>query len=441
MANTVEVVINAKDASGAAFKSAAANSKLLNAQIKQTGIAFNQFGNLASTLGQNQLAGLINQVENLTVSKLKLTEALKGSKLAMAAIGTAAVAAGYGIGDWVRQFVPFFNDVDKLEKGASIMERIQAVSNSRLALRDPARGAAAADRNSTASQIGAIQNQFGMFGQRKELTEQENELIFQLQQLQAERETKLEEEKNVTINKALRDSLNERLLMESEFAGATSVEMARFNDLRAEIEKNKVLDDEQKHKIIEDQYRVHNLKLSQIHQAAQEKIVQQEKATRKRQLDQAAFYLDASASIMGSLSTLAGTLGKKQFGLAQALRYGEAVMSTASGIARAFADYMWPYSAVVAATVGAAGAAQIATIASAKAPQAHSGLDYVPQDATYKLKQGEMVLDPGTSDSVRNSVGGGATMVVVNLDSVPILKAIGQASRDGRLQISARAVV
>lgn len=48
----------------------------------------------------------------------------------------------------------------------------------------------------------------------------------------------------------------------------------------------------------------------------------------------------------------------------------------------------------------------------ALAGQAHDGLDYVPREGTYLLDKGEMVLDKGTSDAVRNGVGGGRSVVV-----------------------------
>ena len=54
-----------------------------------------------------------------------------------------------------------------------------------------------------------------------------------------------------------------------------------------------------------------------------------------------------------------------------------------------------------------------------------------------------MVLDPGTSDMVRNNAlgGGGSTHVTVQIDGDTLFRAMGRASRDGRLNISARGVV
>lgn len=90
----------------------------------------------------------------------------------------------------------------------------------------------------------------------------------------------------------------------------------------------------------------------------------------------------------------------------------------------------------------AAFAAGMANVSMIRGQQAHAGLDYVPQEATYLLQKGEMVLDPGTSDQVRNSAlgGGGATTVTVLLDGYELFKAMGRASRDGRLTLSSRAI-
>jgi hypothetical protein len=78
--------------------------------------------------------------------------------------------------------------------------------------------------------------------------------------------------------------------------------------------------------------------------------------------------------------------GNKSFAkAAAAIAMAMAIINTAQGITKAFADYTWPFSLVVAGIVAAAGAIQIATIASQKFHEggiirAHNGLavDEVP---------------------------------------------------------------
>jgi hypothetical protein len=70
------------------------------------------------------------------------------------------------------------------------------------------------------------------------------------------------------------------------------------------------------------------------------------------------------ASIAGSLASFMEATGSKSFGVMKALRYGEAVINTAAGVMQALGTIAPPYSYIAAAATAAAGAVQIATIAS-----------------------------------------------------------------------------
>lgn len=152
---------------------------------------------------------------------------------------------------------------------------------------------------------------------------------------------------------------------------------------------------------------------------------------------------DQSASILGSMAQTAQAFGRKGFVAYQALAVGQAIVSTAAGAARALADYPWPLSAVMAAAVAAAGAAQIATIVSQKPPQAHAGATYVPEDSTYLLKQGERVLAPEQNQDFTEFMenGGSTATVILQIDGYAIGQVLGRLSRDGRLTIDERAVI
>lgn len=73
-------------------------------------------------------------------------------------------------------------------------------------------------------------------------------------------------------------------------------------------------------------------------------------------------------------------------------RMMEAVVSTAAGVARAFADYIFPYSAIIAGLVGALGAVQIATIASAPIPQYFRGTKSSPEGLAHVGEKGQEIL-------------------------------------------------
>jgi hypothetical protein len=81
----------------------------------------------------------------------------------------------------------------------------------------------------------------------------------------------------------------------------------------------------------------------------------------KQTLDQRLSY---TSNILGNLSTLQNTSSRKMFEVGKIAAYANAVVSTAAGIARQFAD-LPIYAAIPAAiAVAAAGAVQIASIAS-----------------------------------------------------------------------------
>jgi len=118
--------------------------------------------------------------------------------------------------------------------------------------------------------------------------------------------------------------------------------------------------------------------------------------------------LNVTGNMLGSMASLAASFGKKGFRLYQLLAIGEAHMSMAAGITRAFKDYAYPWSIVVAAMVGAACTAQIASIAMQKPPEAHTGLDFVPQERTYLLSKGERVVQPQANKDLTEFLQGGA---------------------------------
>lgn len=148
---------------------------------------------------------------------------------------------------------------------------------------------------------------------------------------------------------------------------------------------------------------------------------------------------DLAARGFGAVAQLAGAFGKKWFALQQAMRYGEAVMHGAAGIARAFADWPWPYSAVVAGIVGVETAAQIATIASQKGPQAHSGLDFVPDNATYALERGEGVIKRDQNERLAQFLDNPPNIRIF-IGSHEIKDFMWDSTRDGSIAVHPRAV-
>jgi len=98
------------------------------------------------------------------------------------------------------------------------------------------------------------------------------------------------------------------------------------------------------------------------------------------------------------LAGFLGQAGEENSGAARAskaLSSGLAIIDTALGITKALATYPWPYSLVVAGIVGAAGAAQIATINGVGFAE---GTDSVPA----MLTPGEMIFPQSMADAIRS---------------------------------------
>ena len=439
MANVAEVIFRGTDQTSAVAKTIARNVKQTSSEMKGLGMAFSQASTLANQFGNTALAGVVGQLDNAVMSMSMMTKEVMKSKAGFVALAAAVTAGGYAIGNSIRQYIPFFNEPDKLEAAAKTMREAAEVSNQRLALRDPKRAQENALQSSTQQRINELRAGGG-------LTPEKENLIFQLEQFKTEAlqkgiEDREELENQAGMKLALRQQeyAIQAITAENEFAGQKMAVRSWEAEQRRQIDDMELVSESAKNTAKVELAKATAAKINEINQRAKDAEI----ARWKSQLNAFASYTGGVASGLGQLASVTATMGKKYFRVTQALRYGEAIMSTAAGIARAYAEYPWPYSTIVAAIVGASGLAQVAAIASAKGPQAHAGLDYVPQEATYKLSRGEMVLDPGTSDMVRNNAlgGGGTTSVSVYLDGDTLFRAMGRASRDGRLNISARGVV
>lgn len=133
-----------------------------------------------------------------------------------------------------------------------------------------------------------------------------------------------------------------------------------------------------------------------------------------------------------------GTKHREFFRLYQAMAVGEALISTYAGITRAFKDYMWPYSMIVAGIVGTAGFAQVANIASmSPGGAAHGGIDFVPAEQTFLLDRGERVVSPRQNEDLTEFLGGSGQdlTVILNVDGEALYKVMRKGVRSGQLNL------
>lgn len=119
---------------------------------------------------------------------------------------------------------------------------------------------------------------------------------------------------------------------------------------------------------------------------------------------------------MGNLSSLMSSKNEKLWKLGKAAALSSALINTSLAITKTMSSVPYPWNIPLAAAQGLAGMVQVQNIRSQQfSGQAHSGLDNVPREGTYLLQKGEMVLDAGTSEQVRNNAtGGGSLNVTIN---------------------------
>lgn len=173
------------------------------------------------------------------------------------------------------------------------------------------------------------------------------------------------------------------------------------------------------------------------------KLQQLERETAQQRQLAVAESVGMSAQILGSLSQIAATQGRKQFALTQGLRYGETVMHGASAIIRAWADPGWPLAIGLTAVIAAQTAAQLAVIASQKPPQAHGGASFIPEEATYLLKRGERVLSPGQNADFTSMIQGGGMggqSIHLHIGTHQVASWFFDGSRNGEIALHPRAV-
>ncbi len=162
--------------------------------------------------------------------------------------------------------------------------------------------------------------------------------------------------------------------------------------------------------------------------------------------------LVAVSGAFGGMADAAKAFGKKGFAAAKAFAIAQATIDTFVAAQGAYASLskipiVGPALGIAAAAAAvAAGFARVASIKSTDPGVAHAGLTSVPEEATYILNRGERVLAPEQNQDLTKFLNGGGgfggpTEITINLDGQVLAKGIGTMSRDGRLEISTRAII
>ena len=183
-------------------------------------------------------------------------------------------------------------------------------------------------------------------------------------------------------------------------------------------------------------------------------------AKRKRDAQEASVKFQTTAALLGGLSQLSASFGEDNFKTTKALRIGEAVINTYAGANLAYAEYGWPYGAVAAAAVIAAGLANVNTIRQQKPTRAQQGLGLVQRaEEPALLHLGETVLtrdqtgiladflqERNTAPTSAEATGGGnGVSVNLNVENFTLMsdddEAIGELTTAIRRQLEEQNLV
>ncbi len=446
MANIVEIVIKGADQSAKPIMDASNNLKNLGktaaTQAQNLRMSFHAIGQVAQRFGGEQIAGAVVQIEGLGI-------AAQGAAQAFTRFGAARVAA-YGVlaAAAVAGVATIQNQIEKQE----LLATAQAAG---VAIQDDLSISLLKYKSATDAAFQSEQSRYRLQQQRIIELEKEGVEVEQLNRLNEEA-NRLAKEKILAdaerkVDAAWSDmfGMQGKLIKSSSFGTGGGRGYETFTPEQAA----EVLSTRRKYDAMLESFKQYTSEKDEVDayskaiEAQREKsihdmVLRFEREKLQARLRTFSNYAGQVGSIFGSLATIMEQQGKKSFAFTQALRYAEAVVNTAAGVARAFAEYTWPYSVVVAAAVAAAGAAQIAVIANQKPPQAHGGLSYVPEEATYKLSKGERVLAPRQNRDLTDALqGGGMGGGDIHIDGVKLGQVLHNMSRNGTLKIARRAIV
>ncbi|MCH7477159.1 MAG: hypothetical protein IIA14_03545 [SAR324 cluster bacterium] len=139
----------------------------------------------------------------------------------------------------------------------------------------------------------------------------------------------------------------------------------------------------------------------------------------------------AMAQSFGGFAALMATQGRGQFNFFKTLAIAEATAASYTAFTKALASGLGPpWTFFMAAGALARGLAAVRRIQQLQPPQAHGGLDFVPQEQTFLLNRGERVLAPDQNRDLmdflrRQTVPGGS-------DAAPQINITIQGGADER---------
>lgn len=137
------------------------------------------------------------------------------------------------------------------------------------------------------------------------------------------------------------------------------------SELIAQIREDANLEAIEKRQLINDLEIEDEKKLAEKIMDIKYALIENEKAADKIRAENTRAAIMGVGDIFGSFATIVGEASEQAFNMSKALNYGQAIMSTAAGIAKSL-ELPPPLNFIEAAAKAAAGAAQVATISQTK---------------------------------------------------------------------------
>lgn len=390
--------------------------------LKATGQVFNQFGNLAASLGANELARFVNQIEGSVIAFRSMNAEMGRSRLAAIALGSAVAVAGFQLGSYLRQFVPGLNAADVLNESTAMQERILETQRKITALRSPEKFGGDSAFDAVNKEIQELEVQYRSFfgiqtGLTKQLTEDQQALLDKLRELREELR-RVRDEAREEKGAELLQSFNQRRLefFGTRQQGETGAEFTRFAKQSRAIDELQV-SEKLRNQIVEAARYDHELRLSEIHQRGEDHRLEVERQAMQRRLEIQQQGAQATSDIFGNLATTARAFGKEGFAAWKAFSIAQATVDTYKSAIAAYAatvgiPVVGPALAPVAAAAAvAAGIANIAQIAATN-PQGYALGGYTGDGGRFEaagtVHRGEYVMPAPTVERLG----------VANLDAI-----------------------
>jgi len=335
----------------------------LGPTTKTTGILFGQFGNIAASFGNIQLATALNAVESLANTTKQLSGELGKSKIAMFGLLSAALYVGNVLSgpafDFIHRNDPKPEDIEKYR------QMLRDAQLQRIGIADAQAGTDAAAISSIKQRIAAV-------NLLKIAEKDRAELLKVLNSLEAETIENQANNRDRKVSDMLRDINQATLTALDPHLGEVGAEQIAHRKRLDDIEQQ-VSDEQEKNSLIEQAEWLHKLRMAEIHQKGQDQILAIEKQTGQERKMIAQDRWNATYKMFGDIAEAAKAFGRKGLVVYRAAAHAQNIMDTYAGATAAYKSlagipYVGPALGIAAAAAAVAAGVARASIIQSQQP-------------------------------------------------------------------------